>query len=495
MNDPANSSDEELLDSVSATDDHAVAALAGRYSQALYDFALRTTLDPAYSAALTREAFVYLRNHAADRPSNTSVRAWLFGLAMEQMLTDADDRSRDGDTKVSAGDRRFTQTDADVDREVAVWAWQAARNLRRRDYCLLDLTLRRGISPEELPESVGQGRGGIYGVIGRARGAFDESYLATALYFRGREACETLADLVGRSRRQIAEHLEECSVCQATLNSVPGAADVFESLRLVDLPPDLPAQILAGVAAAVPAAQLSLQDALAGAIEGEEEVAEPTFTEENMFSPAGDDVFIPSQHAGDESEATSGAYPDEGDEIPPAPALDLPERLGREPAPRRVHRPATARAGIAGSLLWSYVLLGVSTAVAIYLGIAVADSLRGGGGNGGEVSLGSASALRDIPCEAGPLTLAHGTTQTFRFDPAALDGFEIDSVSVRAESRAGQDPVALTARVERPSSLQLQASRGQAQTPRQDVFLVQIQWKRGSETALSDCAVQVNVAS
>ena len=71
MNDPAHSSDEELADSLSAPDDHAIAALAGRYTQLLYDFALRVTLDPAVAAAVTRESFEYLRGHAPGRPAQT----------------------------------------------------------------------------------------------------------------------------------------------------------------------------------------------------------------------------------------------------------------------------------------------------------------------------------------------------------------------------------------------------------------------------------------
>ncbi|HEY7466148.1 MAG TPA: hypothetical protein VIB47_05590, partial [Dehalococcoidia bacterium] len=162
MNDPSRSSDEELADSLSASDDHAIAALAGRYTQPLYDFALRATLDPAVAAAVTRSSIEYLRHHAAERPAELSLRAWLFAFAQEQVLAVANDRARAPEVRLSPGDRRFTQSDAGMDREVALWAWQAARSLRPRDYCLLDLTLRRGIPPEDVPGMAAQGRGGVY---------------------------------------------------------------------------------------------------------------------------------------------------------------------------------------------------------------------------------------------------------------------------------------------------------------------------------------------
>jgi hypothetical protein len=142
MNDPSRSSDEELADSMSASDGHAIAALAGRYTQPLYDFGLRATLDPAVAAAITRSSIEHLRSNAQERPEDVSVRGWLFASAQEQVLAVATDRTRGPEVRLSAGDRRFTQTDG-ADREVALWAWQAARSLRPRDYCLLDLTLRR----------------------------------------------------------------------------------------------------------------------------------------------------------------------------------------------------------------------------------------------------------------------------------------------------------------------------------------------------------------
>jgi hypothetical protein len=147
-------------------------------------------------------------------------------------------------------------------------------------------------------------------------------------------------------------------------------------------------------------------------------------------------------------------------------------------------------APLASGLLWSYVWLGVSTAVAIYLGIAAADSLRGGGGDGGSRDLGS-GFVRNIPCDNGPLTLTHGTSQVFQFDPSALHGFEIDSVTVSSESEANRN--GLTASAQGVAGLQVQAARVQAASARSDEFLLQIEWQRGDEDGRSNCTVVVNV--
>jgi hypothetical protein len=517
MNDPSRSSDEELVDSLSASDDHAIAALAGRYTQPLYDFALRATLDPAVAAASTRSTIEHLRIQAHQRPVGTSVRAWLFAFAQEQVLAVANDRTRPAEVRLSPGDRRFTQTEGSMDREVALWAWQAARSLRPRDYCLLDLTLRRGIAPEDVSGLSSSGRGGVYAALGRARGGFDEAYIATALYFRGREACGELTELVGGSgvamrvgiRRQIASHVEGCDVCQATLEALPSAAQVFADLKDVDLPPELPEQVLAGLAQAAAAAQMTLDDAALAAAEPEAEAhevepaVEPAMTEEQMWAPeaVADSPDEPGSEDAGEEPAAVAAFADQAE------PEEAPEEWEEEPEyePSRrgrvVFGGAYAEEGLRGrvagllaplssGLLWSYLWLGVSTALAIYLGIAAADSLRGGGGDSGERELGT-GFVRNIPCESGPLTLTHGTTQQFHFDPQALDGFEIDSVRVSPESGLNRD--GLTARAEDGSTLQVQAATVQATAARADQFVLQIEWLRDKEAGRSNCSVVVNV--
>jgi hypothetical protein len=186
-------------------------------------------------------------------------------------------------------------------------------------------------------------------------------------------------------------------------------------------------------------------------------------------------------------------------EVESPPIVDTPPQSLRQVRAALTTRGKDGRSGgnggrrlfAAGSgFFWSYVLLGVSTAIAIYLGLAVAESLRGGGGDAGDLPLGS-SALRAIPCASGPFPLANGASQVIEFDPAALKGFEMKSVSVKAES--GQAQNALIASVQGKSTLHLQAARISSATARTDQFLVQIGWQREGEDALSDCTVLVAI--
>jgi hypothetical protein len=140
--------------------------------------------------------------------------------------------------------------------------------------------------------------------------------------------------------------------------------------------------------------------------------------------------------------------------------------------------------------LWSYALLGVSTALAIYLGIAIADSFSGGGSDALPVA--GEDVVREIACDAGPLSLDAGSGAVFRFDPNGLGGFRIDSVSI-AERPASAGARSLVASVDGPASISAEAASATSATPRRDEYTLQILWLRGSEDAVTDCPLLVNV--
>jgi DNA-directed RNA polymerase specialized sigma24 family protein len=536
MNDPANGSDEELADSLSDSDDQAVATLAARHAQSLHDFALRLTLDTEVAAEIVQASFEHLRANAAQRPSEISVRAWLFNIALEQGLEPANSGDRSDTAKLSSGDRRFTQTDPGIDREAALWAWQAARSLRPRDYGVLDLTVRRGLDPEELTGAAAQARGGIYTILGRASGAFAEAYVATALYFRGRDACADLSELVGGSgaamrvgiRRQIASHVEDCETCQFTLESLPNASDVLRGLHDVDLPPELPDRIVAGAsAAAMAAGQLSLDDAAPdeedageagedfkpyrpgepyeGEFPSEDNEPEAPVTEEELWArPEVGAEFAGMAAAGlpeavSEIEERFGVEPS----YQPYEQTEVFEQYGTEYAREPRYRGYAAAPLTLGerlsswfapaygrSFVWGYALLGVSTAIAIFLGLAVADSLSGGGSDA--PAAGGDDVVREIACETGPLSVESGSTRLFEFDPEALDGFELNSVTV-ADRPATARSNALVVEVGGTTAMTAQAAPVLSPTARSDEYGLQILWQRNGEDAVTDCPLFVSV--
>jgi DNA-directed RNA polymerase specialized sigma24 family protein len=513
MNGPAHRSDEELVHALAAGDDLALAMLAGRHARGVYDFALRATLDPTVSAGVTQATFHRAADGASEPPAQIGFRTWLYSLALVEVLAVANDRST---SRLSLGDPRFTETDPPQEHEIALWAWQAARSLRTRDYCVLDLTLRRELAPEELADAASLTRNNLYASIGRARGAFEDSFAATALYLRGRDACPELARLtssVGGGgvrpalRHQIAEHAETCDACRETLASLPSASDIFAALVDVEMPADLPARVLVGDNVDANAPQLSLEaPPEAPAPAPEEPAAVPAQAGEEEPQPMA--VFSPparaswSRPAGATLTTTNEAAASTANEAPAGATVTT------QAQPAAAAGPAVTRRYVSDETLaervrswfdfgaqpihWTYALLGVITVLAIYLGIAVGDSLQGGGGDAGAVPfIATPGAGGVIDCGS-PIMLTQGTSTVVSFDAKALGGYTIAGGTVVPTS-AQAKPDGLQAISEDATSIRFTATRVDSTTARIDDYDLLVNWQHGSDAATSTCKVQVKV--
>jgi hypothetical protein len=332
-------------------------------------------------------------------------------------------------------------------------------------------------------------------------------------------------------RRQIASHVEDCESCQATLESLPNASDIFRDLYNVEPPLELTQQLSMGVsaAAALAAGQMSLEAAVetdAGtsseeAIEPDEDGA-PDQEDEAWAEEAGAVANAPA------SEEELWARPEESPEFAGVASTDLPEavseieeRYGVEPSyqdydqtqtyeqygteyTQDPYRSAYApppltlaeRLGMwfapsyGRNFIWSYALLGVATAAAVYVGIAVADSLSGGGSDA-LPAIGD-DVVREIACDTGPLSLESGSSRLFEFDPGPLDGFQLDSIIV-ADKPATAAGTALVVEVGGATAMTAEAAPALSPTARRDEYGLQIIWQRNGEDAVTDCPLFVNV--
>jgi hypothetical protein len=242
-------SDEALLASLAASDRNAMDVLAGRYARAVHDFALRGTLDPIAASDITASVFRALK---PERGTSMGVRARIL-VATRQGVIDCENPAAESGSKLSADDASFVEKRGPSHREPARWAWQAARRLPLREYTLLDLVVRRGLTPEDLRTVGGLGHRGIYACLNRAKDAFEEAYVTLVLSNRG--DCKGLRELfaggaTARSltlRRQVTVHSRGCRACQGTLASFPDAVHSFLALPDLPLPDELPERILGRV--------------------------------------------------------------------------------------------------------------------------------------------------------------------------------------------------------------------------------------------------------
>jgi DNA-directed RNA polymerase specialized sigma24 family protein len=502
--------DEELFRAFVSGDPQAMAALVTRHAQGVYDFALRSTMDESQASDVTQNAFNRLKA-ASEIPSQVDFRTWLYSLALVEVLAIANERRP---ARVAVEDRRFLRSDSDYDAELVLWSWQAARGLRTRDYCVLDLTLRRKMTPEDLADSASLTRSNLYASIGRARGAFEETFGATVLFMRGRQTCPELEAMVSATaggsvrpalRHQISDHADTCDICRKTMAALPLASEVYVSLMDVDMPTDLQSRLAGAPAAEIepeaPVVEAAAVGTAAALLSEAEEVpaetiaavteapVEPVVEAEPLapFAPQ-PRTRVPSRaRATREAPEETFFRPYEDDE--PAYVPDYEE----SPSLAGQWLDSVRRAPV-------WALGGVMTVVAIYLAIAVGQSIRGGGGDAGAVPLqstASAGATQTgeiIECGSGPIVLDHGTESVVSFDPRALDGFTIGGLTVTPNSQAAS-ATGLRATAEGTQGIKFQAAKVQSTANRTDQYLLSISWRKGNEIAASQCPVSVRVSA
>jgi hypothetical protein len=593
-------SDEALLGSLAASDRNPMEALAGRYARAVHDFALRGALDTVAASDITASVF---RNLKPEPGTSMGVRARIL-VAARQGVIDRESPTAESGSKLSADDASFAETRAPSHREPARWAWHAARMLPLREYTLLDLVVRRGLTPEELRTVGGFGHRGIYATLNRAKDAFKEAYVTLVLSNRG--DCKGLRELfaggaTARSltlRRQVTVHSKGCRACQGTLASFPDAVHAFLALPDLPLPDELPERILGWVEQSTgrPSRDVELD------IQESEQRSRARGLFERMFvpleprttsgipGPARADVPPPDAEAAGRAPQTEptpvepvaeqreerrappvpvepvleppDTSPAQAESAPPEagpefvqPAVGVEEETeapteadeevaaaeeeqydaGREAreeedsyeyrenegewlepveaSPRqrpvsaaaseamagfrvieagvasRVHTTMSGLAG--GRFLRNYALLGVVTAVALYLAIA-SFSARGNGGDAlGEVPLVTDASSNTVPCEQS-IEMAHGSQKRLRFDVARLDGFAAETVTVETVSQSAT-PGGLTAEKEGPGIIVLRAASMSGSPAKVDEYRMQLRLSRGQDVAFSTCSVKVNV--
>ena len=462
-------------------------------------------MDEQQALAVTEKAFERL-SLSREIPAQTDFRTWLYSLALVEVLGIANERRP---ARVSVEDRRFLQSDSDYDAEMLLWAWQAARGLRTRDYCVLDLTLRRKMTPEDLADSASLTRSNLYASIGRARGAFEETFGATVLFMRGRRTCPELDAMVSAAaagtvrpalRHQIADHADGCDSCRRTMAAQPLASEVYVSLMDVDVPLELQARLSGSPAAVrepaaplVDAAALGVSAVTVGTLPAPEAIPEPA-TADTESLPA----FSPVSRVPARPTAAAASVAEE-DFFRPVDAEDYDRYSHFEPQSGALSdKLAPWMASVRAAPFWA--IAGVATVIAIYVAIAIGQSIQGGGGNAGAVPLQSTSSAGGgqatgevIECGSPFVALEHGTESVVSFEPNALDGYEIGGLAVTPNSSAAT-PQGLKATAEDAHSIKFQAAKAQSTSSRTDAYLLRISWRKGSELATSECPVTVRVS-
>jgi RNA polymerase sigma factor (sigma-70 family) len=251
-------SDDRLALRAHEGDRDAFGGLYERYLPGVYDFIARMTGNRDLAEDVVQSAFANAWRDLQRRRVTGNIKAWLYTIARNEALNQIRHKKRvvsggddlDGLGKASPftnlSPSRLTDPEAAlVDQELIDLVWQSAAALSAKEYSLLDMHLRRGLTADELAASLGVRRGNVYVMLSRLRDSLEESVTAALLMRRGRDDCTQLDAILSRHsasglnrelRRAIQAHLQDCSVCQESKRRYVAPAEIFAGLAFIPVP-------------------------------------------------------------------------------------------------------------------------------------------------------------------------------------------------------------------------------------------------------------------
>jgi hypothetical protein len=131
--------------------------------------------------------------------------------------------------------------------------------------------------------------------------------------------------------------------------------------------------------------------------------------------------------------------------------------------------------------------------LAVYLGLALGDSIEGGDGGssgGGLAALPTGTpGIKQITCGSGTYTIDQGTPYTLTFDSSALPGFQVSRISVLPVS-AGAVAQSIDAKTVQPLTVEVQALRLPSSAGRTDEYKLMVTFsKTGERDVTSECTI------
>ena len=216
-------SDQQLAAQAAAGSRDAFAALYKRYFQDIYDYAARVSRNQDVAADVVQSTFVKAWRQLEERKTPDNIKAWLFTVAHNAAIDELRYNNRLVSPTEDTGEMdqpyNYTLVDSSKlsnpqavleDQELVDLVWQSATALPPKDYSLLDLHVRQGLSPDELAENLGASKGAIYTKLSRLRDALGEAVVSSLLLRRGRKDCPDLNALLSElqatelTRKQLA---------------------------------------------------------------------------------------------------------------------------------------------------------------------------------------------------------------------------------------------------------------------------------------------------
>jgi RNA polymerase sigma-70 factor (ECF subfamily) len=219
-------SEVNLIQQAARGDVGAFEVLFTSHFQAVYNYALSLSGDPALAEDLTQDAFIRAHGSLARFGAPWKIRPWLFQIT-RNLLQDAIRRGRElsgSDEAAILQDPGPTpeQTMVSTERRARIrMAISQLPELHREALILREL---EGLSYEDIAATMGVSLQYVRVLIHRARAKFQENYVLRLLAEEPLPDCTVLAErldalhdgepLGAEEERFVREHLRDCHLCQ-----------------------------------------------------------------------------------------------------------------------------------------------------------------------------------------------------------------------------------------------------------------------------------------
>jgi Sigma-70, region 4 len=174
-----------------------------------------------------------------------AIRGWLYriahNIAMNHLTRGLRAEALDEEAPIESGTAGPEELAGSA--EAAELVWDAAASLEPRQFAVLDLSVRKGLTTAEIAEVLGLDVPATSLAVHRAREALGNAvrYLLVA---RRRRHCDRLAELVpegvrrltAQQRATVDRHMRRCAVCQRTSAILTSPEQLFAAVPLVALP-------------------------------------------------------------------------------------------------------------------------------------------------------------------------------------------------------------------------------------------------------------------
>ena len=239
------SDDLDLARRFVAGDASAFDAVYRRYVRPVYDYALGMVRDRVLAEDVAQTTFLRAYEQRRSVRDPAAMRAWLYriahNVAVNQVIRAVRVDEIPDDTPLPAADAGPEQSAEQ--REAVRLVWDAAASLEPRQFTVLDLALRKGLSSAEIGDVLDLDAAQASLALHRAREALGNAvrYLLVA---RRRRDCDRLAELVPagvralspEQRATVDRHMRRCRNCQRMALALTTPGELFGAIPIAVLP-------------------------------------------------------------------------------------------------------------------------------------------------------------------------------------------------------------------------------------------------------------------